>query len=200
MLTSPTGVKVFFDRLLESGKDIRSLASARFAVIGEGTAKALREKGICADLMPSVYDGDHLGAELAEIIKEENPDGTEKILIPRAEKGNRNLAEQLREAGAQVDDLPTYQTLYRKQDLIDVKGEFEKERIFCAVFTSSSIVRAFAQANEGLDFTKVRAACIGKQTKATADSFGMRTSMAEKATMDDLAELVYRMWITYRRL
>ena len=200
VLTSPTGVKVFFDRLLESGKDIRSLASARFAVIGEGPAKALRARGIRPDLMPAVYDGDHLGAELAKRIKEDNPDGTEKILIPRAEKGNHSLAEQLREAGAQVDDIPTYQTIYRKQDVIDVKREFEEGRIFCAAFTSSSIVRAFVQANEGLDFTKVRAACIGKQTKATADSFGMQTEMAEKATMDDLAELICRMWNASGRL
>ena len=36
----------------------------------------------------------------------------------------------------------------------------------------------------------VTAACIGKQTKAAADSYGMKTYMASKATIDDLTTLV----------
>ena len=36
----------------------------------------------------------------------------------------------------------------------------------------------------------MRAACIGKQTKAAADAYGMQTYMSEKATIDSLIELV----------
>ena len=192
VLTSPTGVQVFFDQLLLFGKDIRSLGTVKFAVIGEGTRKALVEKGIRADLMPEVYDGAHLGEKLAEMLRKEG--GTPRILIPRAKKGNPELVSALEQAGARVDDIPTYQTVCRSQDLIDVKKEFEEGQIFCAAFTSSSIVRAFAENNQGLDFSRVRAACIGKQTKATADGFGMKTEMAEKATMDSLAELICGMY------
>ena len=39
-------------------------------------------------------------------------------------------------------------------------------------------------------FSRVRAACIGKQTRAAADSYGMQTYMSEKATIDSLIELV----------
>ena len=45
----------------------------------------------------------------------------------------------------------------------------------------------------GVDYTKVRAACIGKQTKAAADAYGMQTAMAEKATIDSLISLVEEM-------
>ena len=38
--------------------------------------------------------------------------------------------------------------------------------------------------------SRVRAACIGKQTRAAADSYGMQTYMSEKATIDSLIELV----------
>lgn len=51
-------------------------------------------------------------------------------------------------------------------------------------------MKGFARAVEGLDFTKVRAVCIGKQTKAAADAVGMETYMAEKASMDSVVERV----------
>ena len=57
--------------------------------------------------MPSVYDGNTLGKELGALLN-----GTEKILIPRASLGNRELAEELKKTGAQVDDVPTYETGY----------------------------------------------------------------------------------------
>ena len=46
---------------------------------------------------------------------------------------------------------------------------------------------------KGLDYTKVKAACIGKQTKAAADAYGMQTRMAKKATIESLIELVEEM-------
>ncbi len=44
--------------------------------------------------------------------------------------------------------------------------------------------------HKGLDYTGVKAACIGKQTKAAADAYGMQTYMAKKATIESLIELV----------
>ena len=185
VFTSPTGVRVFFDELISYGKDIRALGTVRLAAIGEGTKKALRERGIMADFMPSVYDGDTLGKELAGILS-----GGEKILIPRAEKGNENLTAFLKEAGAKVEDIPTYQTVYEMSQLIDEKKEFENGEISCAVFTSASTVKGFVEGTKGLDYSKVTAACIGKQTKAAAESFGMKAYMSEKATIDSLVKLV----------
>ena len=46
------------------------------------------------------------------------------------------------------------------------------------------------KSNPRLDYTKVRAACIGKQTKAEADAVGMETYMAKKATIDSVLDLV----------
>ena len=74
--------------------------------------------------------------------------------------------------------------------MIDEKKAFESAEINCAVFTSASTVRGFAEAVKGLDFTKVTAACIGKQTKAAADALGMKTFMAKQATIDSVVDLV----------
>lgn len=187
--TSPTGVRVFFDAMKENGKDVRSLAGAKIAVIGSGTKKALEERGLFADLMPEVYDGKALGEAMAEACRP-----GERVLIPRAAIGNHELIAELQKVGhLEVDDVATYDTLYESSPLIDERAEFENGNIDYAVFTSASTVKGFAQAVKGLDFGKVRAVCIGKQTRAAADALGMETYMAEKATMDSVVECVEKL-------
>lgn len=68
------------------------------------------------------------------------------------------------------------------------KQNFEAGHIDYAVFTSASTVKGFAEAVKGLDFGKVRAVCIGRQTKAAADALGMQTWMSKKASMDSILE------------
>lgn len=185
VFTSPTGVEIFFGEMQKKEVDIRKFGKIKIAVIGEGTKKKLKEHGLYADLIPEIYDGDTLGKTLAGMVRP-----GEKILIPRAEKGNQNLVAFLEAAGAKVEDIPTYHTVYEKSSLIDEKKEFENGSIHCAVFTSASTVKGFVMGTEGLDYTKVTAACIGKQTKAEADKYGMKTYMSEKATIESLTELV----------
>lgn len=188
VFTSPTGVEVFFEEMRSSGRDIRALGLAKVAAIGEGTRKKLLENNLIPDLMPEVYDGDCLGETLAAVLN-----GTERILIPRAEKGNENLVKLLTDTGAQVDDIPTYRTLYEVSPLIDEKKELESGNIDCVVFTSASTVRGFVEGPGCSDYSGIRAACIGKQTCAAADAYGMQTRMAEKATIDSLISLVMKM-------
>lgn len=185
VFTSPTGAEVFFEKMFAEKKDIRCLSSLKVAAIGQGTAKTLEQRGILADLIPEVYDGDSLGEALAQKLS-----GGETILIPRASKGNANLVKILMERGAQVDDIPTYDTVYEKNPLIDVAAEIKAGGIDCVVFTSASTVKGFVESTGLSDYSHVTAACIGKQTKAAADSYGMKTYMAAKATIDDLTTLV----------
>ena len=188
IFTSPAGVEIFFDEMDRKEMDVRSLGQAKIAVIGEGTKKKLKEHHLLADFVPSVYDGDTLGAELAKELQ-----GNEKILIPRAEAGNKKLTELLEQTGAKVDDIATYTTCYEKSRLIDEKKELETGSVDCVVFTSASTVKGFVEGTQGLDYTKVKAACIGKQTKSAADAYGMQTRMAKKATIESLIELVEEM-------
>ena len=41
-----------------------------------------------------------------------------------------------------------------------------------------------------MDYSLVKAVCIGKQTRAAADAMGMQTWMAAQATMDAVIELL----------
>ena len=185
VFTSPTGVEVFFDELKKQKKDIRSFCGVRVAAIGQGTASALEQRGLLADLVPSVYDGDTLARELAEKLG-----GGERILIPRALKGNENIVPVLEEKGASVDDIGIYETVYESGRLIDPRKELESGNIDCVVFTSASTVKGFVESTKGADYSGLVAACIGKQTKAAADQFGMETYMSEKATISCLIDLV----------
>lgn len=189
VFTSQVGVRVFFEKMREYKTDIRSICRAKFAVIGEGTKRALELQGIFADVMPEIYDGVSLGRALAgqDIMGK-------RILIPRAEKGSKELVPILEEAGASVSDLPVYRTVYRDFTGIplSIKDEIHSGRTSCAVFTSSSTVEGFVKAAEGADFSRLTAACIGRQTADTAKKYGMKCYVSERASIDSLAELVER--------
>ena len=129
-----------FDELKKAHKDIRSLAGAQIAAIGQGTAKVLEDRGILVDLIPEVYDGESLGEALAVKLQ-----GGEKILLPRARKGNQKLVKILKEQGGQVSDIPTYDTVYEKSSLIHIDREIESDSIDCIVFTSASTVKGFVE-------------------------------------------------------
>lgn len=191
VFTSQAGVRVFFENRRQLKKDIRHLYHARYAVIGEGTKKALEQYGIFADVMPEVYDGE----SLAEALTKAGISG-KKILIPRAEKGNENLVPMLEKAGAKVCDLPIYRTVWREAPDDQIRKELIKEikggKIDCVVFTSSSTVHGFARAAGEIDHTKIVAACIGEKTAHTARSYGMQCEIADQATIDSLIELVER--------
>ena len=214
VFTSPTGVRIFMDRFLQD-HDIRDLWGTRIASIGAGSSRKLKQYGIKPDFVPSVFDGETLGRELAEkIILEKN--GREnnipvsiaaisqgkncglldesvpvRILIPRAAIGNPELIEELKKIGSvEILDIPTYNTEYRSSGIVDVKGLLREGSIDYAVFTSASTVRGFRAQTEDLDLSGLKAVCIGRQTRAAADALGMETRMAEKATLDALVDAV----------
>ena len=183
VFTSPSGVRIFFRKLMELS-DIRALGGVKIAAIGQGSEKALREFGIRADFVPSVYDGETLGRELRQ-----NCRSGERLLIPRAKIGNEALVEELRKEGKlSVTDLPTYDTVYAPSPVIDEKAYLEAGEIDFAVFTSASTVKGFAEAVGETDYSGVKAICIGKQTAAAAEALGMKVRIAEKATLASLTD------------
>lgn len=181
VFTSPVGVKTFFRTMKEMGKDIRSLAGISFGVIGEGTKKAVEEKGILVELMPEVYSGKALGELLARTVSKE-----ERILIPRAAAGTEDVIIPLRKEGIAFDDIPVYDTL----EGADSRGALWDETMDMAVFTSASTVRGFVKMNPQADFSSIRAVCIGEQTAAAARQQGMKVEISDKATIDSLVDKI----------
>ena len=189
VFTSPSGVGIFLDRLIAL-RDLRALSGVKLAAIGQGTRKALLKYGLKADFLPSVYDGEALGRELRDVCAPGS-----RVLIPRAAIGNPELIAELEKGeGLTIADVATYDTEYEASELIDVRGMIERgpegsaPSVDLAVFTSASTVRGFAAAVEGADLSRVNAVCIGRQTAAEARNRGMRTWIAEKATLEALVK------------
>lgn len=193
VFTSPSGVRIFFERLFEK-KDIRILAGVKIAVIGEGSKKTLRGYGLKEDFMPDIYEGKILGQQLA---KQLSPGS--RILIPRAAIGNPQLVEELqRVKDVQISDIATYETVYASSHVMDEKQVIESGEVDFAMFTSASTVRGFAASVGDIDYSKVRAICIGRQTQAAATALGMQTWVSENATLvsmvQRLKEAVRELW------
>lgn len=73
-----------------------------------------------------------------------------KILLARAAIGNKEVIEELeKREDLIVDDVAIYDTFYENQDLIDEKGQFERGKIDCAVFTSASTGKRLCSCHRG---------------------------------------------------
>lgn len=184
--TSPFGVKVFFQKLLELKIDIRKLADLKFAAIGSATQKAIEEKGILVELVPEIYDGKALGEALAYRLldEEENTGKKQAVLIPRAKIGSDEVLKPLERAGLFYKDLPVYDTA----DAPAEEFAWYDESIDYVAFTSASTVRGFVKMTKEIDFTEVKAVCIGEQTAQEAEKYGMKTFVAEKASIDSMID------------
>ena len=155
-LTSPNGVA----RLFELAGDARALAGPRIAAIGPGTAAALRERGITADVVPerSVAEGLVEALEGLEI---------RRALLVRGEEGRDVLPDALRERGAEVDVVAVYRTVPEPLD------DRTRERALGAddlVFASGSAARAFHAAAGTLAGPRI--VSIGPATSTTLRDLG----------------------------
>lgn len=157
-------------------------------IASKKAAGKMKEWGFYPDLMPEIYDSVHLAKTLTEHV-----DKDEKILLPRARMGSRELTDILEEAGISVADLPLYDTCYESQSFIDLKKEFEEGISDYAVFTSTSTVRGFVNAASDLDLSKVTALCIGEKTEKEARKSGMITYTARRADVKSLVLLAEEM-------
>ena len=185
--TSPAGVEAFWTCLRGMGKDARNLGGVGLAAIGSGTARALAEHGLAADLIPSVYDAAHLGAELAE-------QASGKVLILRAEIGSPALTEALERGNIAYDDISVYRTVYENPQSQALRALLEAGALRYVTFTSASTVKGFVSSvGEGADFSKITGLCIGEQTAAEAEKHGIAVKIAKRAAIDALVDLAREM-------
>jgi len=158
-LTSPNGVAALFERLLDGGRDARALSGARIAAIGPGTAQALAERGIAADVVPERSVAEGLAEALADV-------PARRVLLARASRARDVLPDVLRARGAEVDVLALYETVAEPLSPRALKDAQAADYI---TFTSSSTVRFFLQAAgdpNGLS-PATRIVSIGPVTSAT---------------------------------
>jgi uroporphyrinogen III methyltransferase/synthase len=178
-LTSPNGVRLLFERLAAAGRDARSLAGARVAAIGPGTAAALLEQGVIADIVPERFVAEGLVEALAGI-------PVRRALIARAAEARDVLPAALGERGAEVDVVALYETVAEPLDEAQLHDVQSADYV---TFTSSSTVRFFFDAVGERAPSGARLVSIGPVTSAALRDRGLEPAVeASRHDIDGLVE------------
>ncbi|WP_028064429.1 uroporphyrinogen-III C-methyltransferase [Solirubrobacter soli] len=207
-VTSPTGADELFRHL----RDARDLAGVTVAAIGPGTARALRARGIEADIVPAraVAEGLVEALDAHAAARGDAPDTAAaaalpdpaaatssdpaaaaprdaapafpRVLVARAAEGRDTLIEALRERGSQVDVLALYETVPEPLDDATRKAAEGADYL---LFTSGSSARFFAAAGGSLDGPRL--VSIGPATSAELRGLGWEPDIeADPHTPDGL--------------
>ncbi|HEX3174772.1 MAG TPA: uroporphyrinogen-III C-methyltransferase, partial [Solirubrobacterales bacterium] len=207
-VTSPNGAHLLFEALAGAGLDARALGRMEkkqvrgreagipgtgaeeadgggviVAAIGPGTARALAEQGIAADIVPERFVAEALVEALAQVEVE-----GKRVLVARAAEARDVLPDALRERGADVDVVALYETVREGPDAAAVEAAQDADYI---TFTSSSTVRNLIEALGDRFPREARIVSIGPITSEAARDAGLDVAVeAERHDIDGLVTAV----------
>jgi len=179
-LTSANAVRLLFEAMAGQGLDARALAGAQLAAIGPGTAAALAEFGLLADLLPERMVAESLAEALEEIDLKGKP-----VLLARAAEGREVLPDALRRLGAELDVVALYETVPETPEPETIERARAADYV---TFTSGSTVRNLLDALGGELPPGARIASIGPVTSGAALEAGLEVHV--EATQHDIGGLV----------
>jgi uroporphyrinogen III methyltransferase/synthase len=178
VFSSANGVRFLLERLLATGRDLRALGTVRLAAIGPGTADELSRFHLRADLLP---DDTFRAESLAEALVKCTPG--QRCLLARASRGREVLAETLRSAGWQVEQLVVYESSDVETADPEITAQLAAGRIDWVTVTSSAIARSLFQLF-GESLRQTRLVSISPVTSETIRSVGLvPAAEAETFTM-----------------
>lgn len=192
ILSSPNGVRAFFDALARAGLDVRALAGKTIAAIGSGTAAACRERGVIADLVPRQARAEGL----IDALREAGRLGARWLHV-RADEGRELLGEAIEAAGGRYTLVIGYRTIrpdLPQRLLLSLRAPADGGEGFDAViFASGRTARHFLETlGEGLGErsarTRIAAAkvvCLGPVTTAAVEALGIRVDATATAPTDE---------------
>jgi uroporphyrinogen III methyltransferase/synthase len=178
-LTSPNGVRLLFEAMEAVGLDARALAGVTVAAIGPGTAGALAERGVLADVVPERF----VAEGLVEALEDEEVAGA-RVLVARAAEARDVLPDALRERGAEVDVVALYETVREEPGAEEVEAAQSADYV---TFTSSSTVTNLTAALGDRFPADARIVSIGPITSAAVRAAGLEVDVeAERHDIDGL--------------
>jgi len=187
ILTSTNGVDYFFQRLETQGKDARTLANLKIAVVGKKTASSLRQHGLQPDFIPPDFVADSLVEHLSEQLE------GKKVLFPRVETGGREvLVKELTAKGAKVIEVAAYESRCPEAIAPDALNALQRQAVDAIAFASSKTVKNFCtllDASGGASLEGVCIASIGPQTSETCLQLLGRVDVeAQEYTLEGLLQ------------
>jgi uroporphyrinogen III methyltransferase/synthase len=190
-VTSPNGARLLFEALAAAAGpgegqgrarlDARALAGVTVAAIGPGTARALVERGIVADIVPERF----VAEGLIEALGDFELAGA-RVLLARAAEARDVLPEWLAEQGAVVDVVGLYETVREQPNAAAIEAAEGADYV---TFTSSSTVTNLLEALGERFPRDARVVSIGPVTTQTAEAAGLTVDVqAERHDIDGLLQ------------
>lgn len=185
LFSSRTAVRLFFEHLFEAGRDVRDLQGIRIHAIGSGTADGLREVGVVADDRPRRATTGSLAESVSRRVKP-----GERVLYPCAEERNPGVAERIRTAGAEIDEIVLYRVRPQRPEGID-----QLRGATILTLTSAKTARSFFSILPDEAARRLRSgvkiACIGPVTaRAVRDSGFHPAAVARRHDIQGLVRTI----------
>ena len=170
------------------GYDSRVLHNSKICAVGSETAKAIKSRGIIADIVPQKYVAEGLYEELKDIINE-----NDKVLIPRAKNARDFLINKLSEK-CYIKEVITYESVIDNDKKDFAIEAIEDEEVDYITFASSSTVKNFITLIGEENLKKLQnknIISIGPITSKTIEDFGLEVyKEAEVATIDSMIDVI----------
>jgi len=176
IFTSANGVKYFFERFHERGKDIRDLKGSKICTIGPATAGSISNLGLRVDIVPDEY----ISEGVVQAFEGQNLKG-KRVLLPRAEIARDIIPEGLSKLGATVDVVTAYRTVNSGRKKDELSDLIKQNKVDVVTFTSPSTVTNFIDIigrNEKLP-ESIKIACIGPVTSSAAQEAGLNVDIMQ---------------------
>ncbi|MCH7989501.1 MAG: uroporphyrinogen-III synthase, partial [Planctomycetes bacterium] len=174
VFTSSNGVNGLLDRIWDIGGDLRQLGSAKLAVIGPGTAEALQQYHLRADLMPESYRAEALAEALKSFV------AGKRLLWARADRGRDVLPKELERAGASLQQVTVYRNVAVEPGSSPEWESAERGEIDWIGLSSPSIARNLPRLLSSDALSRVKLVSISPVTSEAAREAGL--TIAAEAT------------------
>ncbi len=184
VFTSMNGINRFFEELENHNLDTRALYNMKIVCVGEPTRKALKEKGLNADIIPDRFVSEGIIEKLLPILNK-----NDKLLIPRAKNARPLLVEELSKV-SQVKELKLYETVSTK--LSEESFDNIKNADYIT-FTSASTVKYFIESvgKRINEYKNIKIISIGPITSKEVENNGLEVyKEASSHTIDGIIEVI----------
>jgi uroporphyrinogen III methyltransferase/synthase len=184
--SSGNGVDYFFRRLFERGGDARQLGRVKLATVGSATADRLARYHLQADVVPEQFRAESLARALV------GEAADRRFLLAGTNRGRPVLADELKKAGAHVDQIVVYGSVDVEDPNPQVAMALSGGEIDWITVTSASTARSLVRLY-GDALRHARFVSISPLTTAALRELGYEPAAeASPHTADALVDLVLR--------
>ncbi|MBT2574222.1 uroporphyrinogen-III synthase [Bacillus sp. ISL-51] len=189
VFTSVNGVRFFFSYLAENGVSAPDLK--KIAAVGEKTARALKKRGVTADVMPDEY----VAECLADTLKQ-HAAVTEPITVIKGNLSRDVIKTELEPLGYQIREWVLYNTIQDEKGMAELRQAASRSHFDYITFTSSSAVHTFMHAvdkekvweNHGTAYIS-----IGPLTEKALLEYGISSHVPKIYTIEGMLDVMCSM-------